>query len=113
MPRRASLAALVFILVFARAHAAPGVATGAFHSLAVHADGTVRSWGDDSNGALGLGRSLATSRPTVVAGLSGVIAVAAGANFTAALRADGTVWTWGRNADGELGDGTNTARSTP
>ena len=112
MPRFARRAALVFLLLAAYGHAAP-VATGAQHSLALHADGTVRSWGDDSLGALGVGRSLATVTPTPVAGLTGVVAVAAGGSFTVALKGDGTVWAWGSNGDGELGDGTCVARSTP
>jgi alpha-tubulin suppressor-like RCC1 family protein len=41
----------------------PQVAAGAWHSLAVHADGTVRTWGDDSAGQLGLGRPLVTAFP--------------------------------------------------
>src|SRR5437868_15116773 len=100
MPCLARLAALLLLLVAARGHAAPGVAAGASHSLALHADGTVRSWGDDSLGALGLGRSLATVTPTPVAGLTGVVAVAAGGTFTVALKGDGTVWAWGSNGDG-------------
>ena len=94
-------------------HADPSVAAGASHSLAVGADGRVRSWGDDSLGALGLGRPLATVTPTPVAGLTGVLAVAAGNSFTVALKEDGTVWAWGRNVEGELGDGTTISRSTP
>jgi len=42
------------------------VSAGGSHSLALHADGTVRSWGDDSAGALGVGRSLVSSSPAVV-----------------------------------------------
>ncbi len=105
---------LVLTLAVATAQAGTSaVSAGGWHSLALHADGTVRSWGDDSAGALGIGRSLVSSSPTVVAGLSGVTAVAAGGNRTVALKADGTVWSWGSNDYGELGDGTTTPRSTP
>src|SRR5688572_29135702 len=93
------------------AHAAPAVAAGGWHSLALHADGTLRAWGDDSSGALGIGRSLVSARPLAVAGLTNVIAVSAGGNHTLALKGDGTVWAWGANDNGELGDGTTTSRS--
>ena len=93
--------------------AGPAVATGAWHSLALHADGTLRSWGDDSAGALGIGRPLVTAAPVAVNGLTGVVAVAAGGNHSVALKSDGTVWGWGSNEAGELGDGTTTARSLP
>ena len=106
-------AALVGLLLPACVHAAAGVSAGYKHSLAVAADGSVRSWGDDSAGALGIGRSLVTSTPTAVVGLAGVVQVAAGGEYTAALKADGTVWTWGRNENGQLGDGSLTARSIP
>lgn len=108
------LAALAALLAATFAHAAtPSVSSGSTHSLALHADGTVRVWGDDSAGALGLARSLASSTPTVVNGLTGVVAVAAGDYHTLALRSDGTVWAWGDNVGGQLGDGSTAARSTP
>src|SRR5688572_14494123 len=108
------VAALVLLLAAAVAHAAtPSVSAGNTHSLALHADGTVRAWGDDSAGALGLDRSLASSTPMIVNGLTGVVAVAAGDAHTLALKSDGTVWAWGDNVAGQLGDGTTTDRSTP
>src|SRR5688572_29030358 len=108
------VAALVLLLAAAVAHAAtPSVSAGNTHSLALHADGTVRAWGDDSAGALGLDRSLASSTPMIVNGLTGVVAVAAGDAHTLALRSDGTVWAWGDNVGGQLGDGSTASRSTP
>ena len=111
---RAALAAAALLACASIAPAsAAGVAAGFGHSLALAADGTVRSWGDDSAGALGIGRSLATPTPGAVPGLSGVTAVAAAGDYTAVLKADGTVWAWGRNDNGQLGDGSFTARSIP
>src|SRR5436190_6051506 len=72
--------------------ATPDVSAADSHSLALHADGTVRSWGDDSHGALGVGRSLISSSPRTVEGLFGVKAVAASGEFTVTLKMDGTVW---------------------
>ena len=38
--------------------ATPAVSAGALHSMALNADGTVRAWGDDSDGQLGTRRPL-------------------------------------------------------
>ena len=54
---------LVALLVSTAQAATPTVSAGATHSLALHADGSVRSWGNDNAGALGLGRSLASATP--------------------------------------------------
>ncbi|HEX2023564.1 MAG TPA: hypothetical protein VHF00_02600 [Acidimicrobiales bacterium] len=90
-----------------------GVAAGAFHSLAVKADGTVWAWGTNNYGQLGDGTTTQRFTPVRVWGLTGVTAVAAGAYHSVALRSDGTVWAWGWNGAGPLGDGTATNRSTP
>lgn len=103
---------LLLLLVLPRALAAPGVSAGAWHSLAVSSDGSLRAWGDDSAGALGTGRSLQAPLPIAV-GIANVVAIAAGDFHTVALKADGSVWAWGRNDEGELGDGTTQGRSSP
>src|SRR5436190_667992 len=108
--RRILALVLVACCMPAARGATPAVSAGAFHSLALHADGTLRSWGDDSSGALGIGRTLISATPTAIGNLSNVVAVSAGGNHTVALKRDGTVWTWGSNEYGELGDGTTTAR---
>ena len=48
---------------------APAVSAGNHHSVALRTDGTVRTWGDDSSGELGLGRTLAAGAPAIVRGL--------------------------------------------
>jgi len=87
---------------------AKSVAVGTQHSLAVAADGTVWSWGNNYGGALGIDsvKEVITSpRSTVnqVPGLTDIISVAAGGNSSLALKSDGTVWTWGWNEKGSLG----------
>ena len=93
--------------------AAPTISAGGWHSLALGSDGKGRAWGDDTAGALGSARTLAATQPTLVTGISDVVAIATGDSHTVALKRDGTVWAWGGNGDGELGDGTTTGRSTP
>ncbi|WNG62646.1 RCC1 repeat-containing protein [Archangium gephyra] len=80
------------------------LSAGFDHSLALRADGTVWSWGNNANGQLG--RTLATSFdaiPAQVPGLTGVVTLSAGFGHTLALRADGTVWAWGSNRFRQLG----------
>ena len=97
------------------------VAAGADHSLFLKNDGTVWSWGRNTDGQLGDGTVANKSMPVQVmldstTPLTGVTAVAAGANHSMALKGDGTVWAWGRNSEGQLGDGTSgpgTNKSTP
>jgi alpha-tubulin suppressor-like RCC1 family protein len=89
------------------------VAAGLHHSLALHADGTVRAWGDNLYGQLGEGTTTERNLPTLVAGLSNTVAVAGGRYHSLALRSDGTVWAWGSNWAGQLGNGTFNASLTP
>jgi alpha-tubulin suppressor-like RCC1 family protein len=89
------------------------IAAGATHSLAVAKDGTVRAWGQNTNGQLGNGTTTSSSVPRPVSNLTNVVAVAAGTGYSAALRSDGTVWAWGLNTNGQLGDNTTTQRTTP
>jgi len=80
------------------------VAGGATHSLSLKSDGTIWSWGRNSEGCLGygaVGGKFLT--PGQVHNLTGVIAIAAADVHSLALKSDGTVWAWGSNSDGQLG----------
>ena len=111
---RARIAAMGFAMLASVAHGAtPMVAAGNSHAMALHADGTVRTWGDDSRGQLGLGRTLAAPAPAPVVGINDAVQVASGENHVVALRRDGTVVAWGVNRLGQLGDGSTTSRSLP
>jgi alpha-tubulin suppressor-like RCC1 family protein len=81
------------------------IAAGNDHTVVLKTDGTVWTWGNNSNGQLGNGNIQPSSTPVQVNGLSGVTAVAAGFGHTMALKSDGTVWTWGNNYKGQLGNG--------
>ena len=100
------------------------IAAGDSHTLALHEDGTISAWGEESDGqttppdeplvavaagrfhSLGLranGTVVAWGRNRsgqcdVPASLSNVVAIAAGGAHSLALRADGTVVAWGRTA---------------
>ena len=95
------------------------IAAGAWHSLALCADGSIVGWGSNAYGNLGDGRTdpvvvdpVATTLSGVLAGKT-MIAIAAGFGHSLALAADGTVAAWGYNNSGELGDGTTTNSSVP
>ena len=83
----------------------PRVAVGMYHSCGLRTDGTVKCWGDNSQGQLGDGTLTDRTSATVVSGLSGAIDIEAGGHHSCALMADGTARCWGSNAAGELGDG--------
>ncbi len=84
------------------------IAAGTFFSLALDTTGSVWGWGGNIFDQLGTnvtsaGGSLSTNLPTLVAGISNVIAIAAGVNHSVAITADKRVWTWGGNGAGQLG----------
>ncbi len=94
---------------------ATGLAAGTAHVCARMADGTVRCWGRNNNGQLGMGDSgLGTERntATVVPGLSGVDQVVAAA-FRTCVRSGGAAKCWGQNLMGQVGDGTNAQKNAP
>ena len=92
---------------------AVSIAQGLNVTVALLADGTLRSWGNGYlgsgvNGSSGL--SLATVSTSAGVPLTGVTAVSALFQHGCALRSDATVWCWGNNGAGEQGDGTFVAR---
>src|SRR6266404_5991788 len=85
----------------------PIMAAGAGHALVIKADGTVWSWGVNSQGQLG--RSPANSQVDFevirVPNVLGAITVAAGSYHSLVLQYDGTVLAFGDNSSGQLGLG--------
>jgi alpha-tubulin suppressor-like RCC1 family protein len=91
----------------------PKVAAGSNHSVGLKADGTVATWGDDSNGQLGVARVLQRVTPIATTGIGKVRSIAAGGFHTVALKTDGSVWAWGWNDSGQLGTGSTQTRTIP
>ena len=74
------------------------LATGFSSSCALSPDGTVRCWGNNSQGQLGDGTQTTRLTPVAVSGLTNIVAVTAGDFHGCALRNDGTVRCWGLNS---------------
>lgn len=74
------------------------------HCLALYSDGTLMSWGANSQGQLGIGAAAGTgsvATPTPVVTPAGAVSgtrwtsIEADANQSFAVRSDGTLWSWG------------------
>ena len=88
-------------------------AAGGAFSLALLADGSVWSWGENFHGELGDGSHTDHLTPMPVANLHQIVRIAAGDGFGLAVQADGSVWAWGINDVGQLGNGSRTDAATP
>lgn len=88
------------------------VSAGWNHAVALLQDGTVWTWGENTDGALGNGSYSNAIRP-VKSNISNVAQVSAGDQYVLALKHDGKVMAWGYNGNGQLGDGTETSRYSP
>ncbi len=76
--------------------AAAEIACGGSHACARLLDGSVRCWGMNIFGQLGVAPSNdPVPTPTVVPAMDGVTTIAAASFTTCALRDDGSVWCWG------------------
>ncbi|MDD2890301.1 MAG: FlgD immunoglobulin-like domain containing protein [bacterium] len=83
-------------------------------SIALLADGTLRTWGCNNHGQLGDGTIIAKVTPVKVSGITNAIAIArGGVDWHAAILADRTVKIWGYGDYGQLGDGTIKTKYTP
>ena len=95
------------------------IAAGWCHSLALTADGQLYSWGDNTEGELGMSDTNTTQSSSPVAvNTSGVLAgkiisaISAG-EHSLAISSDGQLFGWGENAFGELGTSDTINRYAP
>jgi len=91
------------------------VAMGLSHTIAIDSSGSVWTWGQNTNGQLGVGFSSGFSPPIraigSVVGLK-IVAVAAGQDHSLALDSTGHIHSWGLNASGQLGNDSYTNSAT-
>lgn len=111
----ASMGANLPLVDLGTGRTAKALATGYFHNCAILDDDSVKCWGDNFYGNLGLGyttdhgsgqNQMGDNLPVVNLG-TGKIAksLALGDNHACAILNDGTVKCWGKNEFGELGLG--------
>jgi hypothetical protein len=82
------------------------ISMGHDHACVLLKDGTVKCWGCNRYGQLGLGDNVNRQMPTTVTALGTEVAeLAAGARFTCALLKDETARCWGESLYGQLGIG--------
>jgi alpha-tubulin suppressor-like RCC1 family protein len=97
----------------------PGISTavdveaGAEFSVAVLADGSVRTWGRSNSGQLGLGNTQTHTTPAAVTGLPAIAEVGCGRAHVLAITKTGDLWGWGLDNYGQLGDRAGSARLRP
>jgi alpha-tubulin suppressor-like RCC1 family protein len=87
---------------------------GGNHTTAIKTDGTLWTWGSNTNGQLGTNDIANRSIPvTTFLGGSNWKSVGGGGSHITAIKTDGTLWTCGRNSEGQLGINNIADRSTP
>ena len=90
------------------------VAAGAYHSLAIKANGSLYAWGANGSGQLGLGAIGSQNIPA--AGPRRILTGwrwPAGQSHSLGRRANGSLYAWGDNALGQLGLGSIGNQTTP
>jgi alpha-tubulin suppressor-like RCC1 family protein len=101
------------VQVFGISSSSVAIAGGVNYTAVLLADGTVRTFGNNSSGQLGVNDQVDRQTPVTVLNISTATAIACGNNHTAVLFPDRTVRTFGRNSNGQLGLNDTTNRSTP
>ena len=96
---------------------AVSVAVASSATCALLSDQSVKCWGKNNHGQLGLGNNssndVLTPHEVTFDGPSKPVSVHAGTNAFCALMDGGSLTCWGRNSNGELGLGNTTSQDTP
>jgi|GEM_PF-647304 len=77
------------------------------HTLALKTDGSLWSWGENTNGELGDGSRTTRNYPLRIGTENNWKIAIAGKRYSIAIKTDGSLWSWGSNYNGSLGLGTS------
>jgi len=91
------------------------ISLGAYHTCALLDDDSLKCWGRNSSGQLGIGSTTKKDTPTsvnVIPDGKTVKFVVAGYSHTCAILTDDSLRCWGSNSNGELGDNTVLTRTS-
>ena len=78
---------------------------GGYHTITLSNDGTLHSFGKNSEGQLGLGHNNDVSLPTPISNLPQISKISCGCHFTVCVDYEGFMWSFGENGSGQLGTG--------
>jgi alpha-tubulin suppressor-like RCC1 family protein len=84
---------------------ATAIAAGGNHTCAILDDSTIKCWGENDRGQLGLGNTTDSPNASVVDMGSGITAkaIATGESHTCAILNNSTIKCWGRASEGQIG----------
>lgn len=85
------------------------ISAGGEYSIALSSDGSVLTWGANSDGQLGNGNTDQNSVPTKISSLPLMKGISAGEAHSLAVTEDGFVYAWGLNDEGQIGNGEKSA----
>lgn len=80
---------------------------------AIKNDGSIRAWGENFYGQLGIGSTSNEYSPQTINGIDNVQRIMAVDDNVFAILADNSVWSWGRNNEGQVGSGSAGQQNSP
>ena len=80
---------------------------------AIKNDGSVRAWGENFYGQLGIGSTSNEYSPQTINGIDNVQRIMAVDDNVFTILADNSVWSWGRNNEGQVGSGSAGQQNSP
>jgi alpha-tubulin suppressor-like RCC1 family protein len=83
------------------------------HNAIIADNGTVWTFGENSEGQLGLNDTVDRNIPVQIAGITNAIMVSCGGTHTAIIDDSNRLWTFGDNTNGQLGNGTTNSSPIP